>query len=216
MSADAPVPTTAIAMYVAGSHFDPYSSRKSEFAGTTRSASVTPKASACAVRRAMTPRSAGRSRRRARWTSVAARRRDTSSAITPWASSGHSTSSSSSTDWSTRRTSVGSSAVTDACAAQARARRARRPWRPGRARRACGRHGARDASFDDGVEVGLDRARLHQRRPGRHALLDRRVRHRCENATGNVGEQSDAVKGGHALDETKPARRPSVSHRGET
>ena len=46
--------------------------------------------------------------------SVVARRRDTSSAITPWASSGQSMRSSSSTAWSTRRTSVGSSAVTDA------------------------------------------------------------------------------------------------------
>ena len=34
MSADAPLPNTAIATYVAGSHSEPYSSRNSAFAGT--------------------------------------------------------------------------------------------------------------------------------------------------------------------------------------
>ena len=46
--------------------------------------------------------------------SVVARRRDTSSAMTPWASSGESIKSSSSTGLSTRSTEGGSSAVTDA------------------------------------------------------------------------------------------------------
>ena len=36
MSADAPLPTTATAMYVAGSHSEPYTSRKIAFAGTTQ------------------------------------------------------------------------------------------------------------------------------------------------------------------------------------
>ena len=56
MSADAPLPNTAIAMYVAGSHSEPYASRNSAFAGMMRSASVTPNANACAVSRPTTPR----------------------------------------------------------------------------------------------------------------------------------------------------------------
>ena len=50
------VPKTAIAMYVAGSHSDPYVSRNNALAGMMSSASVTPKASASAVRRPTTPR----------------------------------------------------------------------------------------------------------------------------------------------------------------
>ena len=71
------------------------------------------------------------------------------------------------------------------------------------------------ASLDDGVEVGLDRALLHQRLTGRHALLDGRFRDRREDATGNVGEHPDAVQRRDALDQTeRPSRRrPGVRHR---
>ena len=63
MNADAAVPKTAMPTYVAGSHFAPYASRKIAFAGMTTSASMTPKASACAASRAITPRSGCCSRR---------------------------------------------------------------------------------------------------------------------------------------------------------
>ena len=215
MNADAAVPKTAMPMYVAGSHFAPYASRKIAFAGMTTSASITPKASACAVSRAMTPRSGGVAHDALSANSVVARRRDTSSTITPWASSGQSTRSSSSTAWSTRRT-------------MRRLQRGhRRGARRGHQHGELAHRGARtelderavaavhsDAAFDDGVEVRLDGALLHEHLSRRVALLDGGLRDGGEHATRDAGEQLDAVQRGNALDEPERSHRRlrDVSH----
>ena len=201
---DARLPTTAVAMYVAGSHSDPYASRNSALAGMTRRARVTPKASAWAVSRPTTPRGGalvtglGRPVRRSRVS------RPTSTAITPWASSGQSASRSSSTALSRRRRSVGSRAVTDA--------------RP-RLRNQGGQltHGDprtelddrlvaamdTDAAVDDGVEVRFDRTLGDQHVAGSGADLGRWPPRRRRALGPGPREEVGAVQRGDALDEAE-------------
>ena len=185
----------------------------------TRSASITPNASACAVSRAMTPRCGVLLTTAGSANSVVARRRDTSSAITPWASSGQSTRSSSSTAWSTRRTSVGSSAVTDAVRGAGTSTASSPTVAPGPEldeRAVAAVHP--DAALDDRVEVRLDGALLHEHLARREALLDGRLRDRGEHAARNAGEQLDAVQRGNTLDEPErfDGRGRSVHHHRRT
>ena len=138
------------------------------FAGTTTSASITPNASACAVSKAMTPRSGVLLTTSWSANSVVARRRDTSSAITPWASSGQSTRSSSSTR------------LVDAQDERRLQRGDRRCARSGHEHGELADRGARTelherplatvhphAAFDDRIEMRLDGALLHEHRSDR-------------------------------------------------